>query len=108
MTVLIMVGTLIFGIIGYQLLPINALPNVDFPSIQVQAQLSGANPDTMASRATPLRSSLDHRRVDIDDVGLHRRPGDHHAYSRWTATSTPPRRTQSAIVAAARSLPCRC
>jgi hydrophobic/amphiphilic exporter-1 (mainly G- bacteria), HAE1 family len=54
MTVLVMVGILIFGIIGYRLLPINALPNVDFPTIQVQAQLPGANPDTMASAvATP-------------------------------------------------------
>jgi HAE1 family hydrophobic/amphiphilic exporter-1 len=59
MTVLIMVGTLIFGIIGYRLLPINALPNVDFPTIQVQAQLSGANPDTMASAvATPLEKQF--------------------------------------------------
>ncbi|HEY1437079.1 MAG TPA: efflux RND transporter permease subunit [Casimicrobiaceae bacterium] len=59
MTVLVMVGILIFGIIGYRLLPINALPNVDFPTIQVQAQLSGANPDTMASAvATPLEKQF--------------------------------------------------
>ena len=56
MTVLIMVGILVFGVIGYRLLPINALPNVDFPTIQVQAQLPGANPDTMASAvAIPLK-----------------------------------------------------
>src|SRR5262249_57276817 len=55
MTLLVMTGVLIFGIIGYRLLPVNALPNVDFPTIQVQAQLPGANPDTMASAvATPL------------------------------------------------------
>src|SRR6184192_2549278 len=55
MTVLVMTGILIFGLIGYRLLPVNALPNVDFPTITVSANLPGANPDTMASAvATPL------------------------------------------------------
>ena len=54
MTVLVMTGILIFGVISYRLLPVNALPNVDFPTIQVSASLSGASPDTMASAvATP-------------------------------------------------------
>jgi HAE1 family hydrophobic/amphiphilic exporter-1 len=59
MTVLVMMGILIFGIIGYRLLPVNALPNVDFPTIQVQAQLPGASPETMASAvATPLEKQF--------------------------------------------------
>jgi hydrophobic/amphiphilic exporter-1 (mainly G- bacteria), HAE1 family len=59
MTVLVMMGILIFGLIGYRLLPVNALPNVDFPTIQVQAQLPGASPDTMASAvATPLEKQF--------------------------------------------------
>ena len=59
MTVLVMAGILIFGIISYRLLPVNALPNVDFPTIQVQAQLPGASPETMASAvATPLEKQF--------------------------------------------------
>ena len=55
MTTLIMLGILLFGVMGYRLLPVSDLPNVDFPTIQVSASLPGANPDTMASSvATPL------------------------------------------------------
>ena len=55
MTSLVMIAILIFGFAAYRLLPVNDLPNVDFPTIQVTASLPGANPDTMASAvATPL------------------------------------------------------
>src|ERR1700685_1499782 len=58
-TVLIMVGILLFGIVGYRALPVSDLPNVDFPTIQVQANLPGANPDTMAAAvALPLEKSF--------------------------------------------------
>ena len=54
-TTLVMVGILFFGIMGYRLLPVSDLPNVDFPTIQVTAALPGASPETMASAvATPL------------------------------------------------------
>src|SRR5260370_29181522 len=54
-TTLIMVGIVLFGLIGYRALPVSDLPNVDFPTIQVTAALPGANPETMASSvATPL------------------------------------------------------
>ena len=54
-TTLIMLGILIFGIMGYRLLPVSELPNVDFPTIQVSSSLPGASPETMASSvATPL------------------------------------------------------
>ncbi|HEX6637537.1 MAG TPA: efflux RND transporter permease subunit, partial [Steroidobacteraceae bacterium] len=49
MTVLVMSGLLIFGLAAYRLLPVSTLPNVDFPTIQVSADLPGANPETMAS-----------------------------------------------------------
>ena len=55
MTTLVMLAILLFGIIGYRLLPVSDLPNVDFPTIQVSASLPGASPETMASAvATPL------------------------------------------------------
>jgi hydrophobic/amphiphilic exporter-1 (mainly G- bacteria), HAE1 family len=58
-TGLIMAGILIFGIMGYRLLPVSELPNVDYPTITVSASLPGASPDTMAaSVATPLEKQL--------------------------------------------------
>jgi hydrophobe/amphiphile efflux-1 (HAE1) family protein len=47
-----MVGVLLMGLLGYYLLPISALPPVDFPTIQVTAQYPGASPDVMASSVT--------------------------------------------------------
>ena len=59
MTILVMVGILLAGIAGYRLLPVSSLPNVDFPTIQVTAELPGANPETMASAvATPLEKQF--------------------------------------------------
>lgn len=59
MTSLVMIAILLFGLVSYHQLPVNDLPNVDFPTIQVNASLSGANPDTMASAvATPLENQL--------------------------------------------------
>jgi HAE1 family hydrophobic/amphiphilic exporter-1 len=55
MTTLVMSAFVIFGWIAYRQLPVNDLPNVDFPTILVTAQLAGANADTMAAAvATPL------------------------------------------------------
>jgi hydrophobe/amphiphile efflux-1 (HAE1) family protein len=51
-TSLLMVGVLLVGLLGYYLLPISALPPVDFPTIQVTAQYPGASPDVMASSVT--------------------------------------------------------
>src|SRR5437016_7370027 len=59
MTTLIMLAVLIFGIMSYRLLPVSDLPNVDFPTIQVNANLPGASPDTMASAvAMPLEKQF--------------------------------------------------
>jgi hydrophobe/amphiphile efflux-1 (HAE1) family protein len=58
-TTLLMVGTFIFGLVGYELLPVAALPNVQFPTIVVTAQLPGASPQIMADTvATPLEDQF--------------------------------------------------
>jgi hydrophobic/amphiphilic exporter-1 (mainly G- bacteria), HAE1 family len=55
MTTLVMLAILIFGAMSYRYLPVSDLPNVDFPTILVSADLPGASPETMASAvATPL------------------------------------------------------
>ena len=58
-TCLLVLSILIFGIMGYRLLPVSDLPMVDFPTIQVNANLPGASPETMAaSVATPLEKQF--------------------------------------------------
>src|SRR5262249_22324459 len=58
-TVLLMAGLLLCGLVTYRLPPVAALPNVNYPTIQVTAQLPGADPQTMAaSVATPLEQQL--------------------------------------------------
>ncbi|OHV12296.1 efflux RND transporter permease subunit [Kushneria phosphatilytica] len=58
-TALLTLAVVLSGMLAYVRLPIAPLPDVAFPSIVVSAQLSGANPQTMASTvATPLERSL--------------------------------------------------
>ncbi len=55
MTTLLTVSAILFGVIAYRSLPVNDLPAVDYPVIQVQVAYPGASPDTMANNvATPL------------------------------------------------------
>ncbi len=49
MTTLLMAAFIIFGAFGYRSLPVSELPNVEFPTIRVEARLPGADPETMAS-----------------------------------------------------------
>ena len=58
-TALLMVAIILLGATAYEQLPVAALPNVAFPTIQVMAQLPGADPQTMASSvATPLEKQF--------------------------------------------------
>ncbi len=58
-TGLIMAGIFLVGAICYPLMPVSALPQIDFPTIQIAASLPGASPDTMASSvAQPIEEAL--------------------------------------------------
>ena len=58
-TTLLMAAILVFGLLSYLSLPVSNLPAVEYPTIQVDAALPGANPDVMASSvATPLESEF--------------------------------------------------
>jgi HAE1 family hydrophobic/amphiphilic exporter-1 len=58
-TTLVMLAILAFGWAAHGLLPVSDLPNVDFPTLQVTANLPGASPETMAaSVATPLEKEF--------------------------------------------------
>ena len=59
MTILVTVALLFAGLFGYSSLPVNELPNVDFPTIVVNGSLPGADAETMASAvATPLETQF--------------------------------------------------
>jgi HAE1 family hydrophobic/amphiphilic exporter-1 len=58
-TTLMTASLIVFGAFAYRLLPVAALPAVDFPTIQITATLSGASPETMAaSVASPIERQL--------------------------------------------------
>lgn len=58
-TILLTLAIALCGVLGFRLLPVSPLPQVDFPVIVVSASLSGASPETMASSvATPLERAL--------------------------------------------------
>jgi multidrug efflux pump len=58
-TTLLTIGVILTGLFAFKVLPVAPLPQVDFPTINVQAQLPGASPDTMASTvATPLERTI--------------------------------------------------
>ena len=96
MTALVCFAILLFGIVAFRALPVAALPSVDYPTIQVTAAVPGANPETMASSvATPLEREFS-TIAGIQSMNSHELAGQHRpspCSSRWTARSTPPRRT---------------
>ncbi|RUQ31312.1 MAG: multidrug efflux RND transporter permease subunit [Candidatus Competibacteraceae bacterium] len=58
-TTLLTLGLILAGLVAFRLLPVAPLPQVDFPTISVQARLPGASPETMAATvATPLERAL--------------------------------------------------
>src|ERR1700690_3379563 len=58
-TSLLMVGIMLVGLVAYKQLPVSALPEVDYPTIQVVTFYPGASPDVMASAVTaPLERQM--------------------------------------------------
>src|SRR5512140_2274770 len=58
-TSLLMIAILLVGLVGYFYLPLSALPEVDYPTIQVQTFLPGASPEVMTSSVTaPLEKQF--------------------------------------------------
>ena len=95
-TSLLMVGILFVGIVAYPNLPVAPLPQVDFPTLQVSAQLPGASPETMASSvAQPLETQFAQisgvsQMTSISTLGVDR---DHPPVRPRAATSTGRRAT---------------
>src|SRR5215510_9696720 len=59
MTTLIMIGIVVFGVVSYRRLPVSDLPTIDYPTLNVNANLPGASPETMAATvATPLEKAF--------------------------------------------------
>jgi HAE1 family hydrophobic/amphiphilic exporter-1 len=108
MTTLVMAGILIFGMMGYRLLPVSDLPNVDFPTIQVAASLPGASPETMASSvATPLERQFS-TIAGLDNMNSTSTQGSTQITLQFNLTRNldgAALDVQSAISAAARQLP---
>jgi hypothetical protein len=76
-TTLIMLGVLFFGIMGYRMLPVSDLPNVDYPIISVNAspRRRVARDDGVRRRDAAREAVLDHRGPRRDDVDVE--PGQH-------------------------------
>ena len=61
-TTLLAMGLMLLGLVAYNFLPVASLPSVEFPTIRVNANLPGADPETMAARvAAPLERRLPDR-----------------------------------------------
>lgn len=108
MTTLVMLSILFAGIAGYRLLPVSDLPNVDFPTIQVSANVPGASPETMASAvATPLEKQFS-TIAGIDSMTSANTQGNSRITIQFNlnrSIDAAAQDVQSAIAAAARQLP---
>ena len=98
-TSLLMAAIALFGLVAYRSLPVSDLPNVDFPTLLVTAQLPGASPrdDGLLGRDAAREPVLDDRRARVDDLGELARLDPDHARVRsrsaiWTARRSTSRR----------------
>ena len=70
LTTLMTASLIVFGAFAYRLLPVAALPAVDFPTIQITATLAGRQPGDHGGlgRLADRAAALDHRRHLVDDL----------------------------------------
>ncbi|HET7086465.1 MAG TPA: efflux RND transporter permease subunit [Rhizomicrobium sp.] len=108
MTTLVMAALVIFGGYGYSTLPVSDLPNIDFPTISVFANLPGADPDTMASSvASPLENQFS-AIAGIDQMTSTSTQGSSQIQLQFSldrSVDAAAQDVQSAISAATRNLP---
>ncbi len=80
-TILVMFGILVFGVAGYRALPVSDLPNVDFPTIQVQREPAGreSGHHGRGGGAAAGEAVLDHRRPRFDVLAKFSGQDEHHA-----------------------------
>jgi len=108
MTTLVMAALVIFGGFGYASLPVSDLPNIDFPTISVNASLPGADPDTMASSvAAPLENQFS-AIAGIDQMTSSNTQGQTQIQLQFSldrSVDAAAQDVQSAISAATRNLP---
>jgi hydrophobic/amphiphilic exporter-1 (mainly G- bacteria), HAE1 family len=107
-TILLCFAVLLAGIAAYRLLPVAALPQADYPTISVSAQLAGASPDTMASAvATPLIKQFE--TIDgVDTISARSSLGNTQITVQFTLTrdiDAAAADIQAAIARSARQLP---
>ena len=108
-TSLLMVGVILLGLLGYYLLPISALPTVDFPTIQVTHNLSRRQPgcDGLVRHDAAGTAVRPDQRPGVDDFHQLVRHIDHHSaiQSRSTDIDAAAQDVQAAINAADGVLP---
>ena len=94
-TTLLTIGIVLAGLIGFRLMPVSPLPQVDFPTISVSASLPGADPETMStSVAAPLERRLgaiaEHIQIAFTTVDLLRKEGSRLHSRKLRAFDEPP------------------
>ena len=107
-TSLLMLAIVLAGLVGFRFLPLSALPQVDYPTIQVQTLYPGASPEVMASTVTaPLERQFGQMSgLDAHELDQRGRRLDHHAAVRLGQTlDVAEQEVQAAINAGGSLLP---
>src|ERR1700740_780044 len=107
-TSLLMVAVLLVGIVAYKFLPLSALPEVDYPTIQVQTFYPGASPDVMTSSVTaPLEVQFG-QMPSLNQMSSSSSAGASvitRQFSRATSRAAAEKKVKAAITAAGNLLP---